>query len=307
MSRRATCLAVMVSVFLGVGAGQLAWADNPAINTDDFLPSPHARDILDVNTTRAAKHLQYSGGIWFTYRQSPLVVQGFLGEGEVELVGAQLVGNLQFAMPLFGRASVGVDLPTLLYTAGDEPSQVNPDWSQLSGAGLGDLRLSAKVRFWGDGKRGLGVGAAQELTLPTSVGDKLLGSDAPTSTTRLVVDYQCTGFVLALNGGYLVRKAATDFTPSVGDEVLMGAGLQIPLLRDVLQLLLTNQTRTLASDPFAATRATANSTRGGLRIRPFRNLVVTAAGAVGFGALAGSAAWEGMLQIAWEPRGSHEH
>jgi len=306
MLRKVSCPALAVTLLFGIWGVTAARADNPKLNVDDFAPSPHAGDILDILATRVPGHLDYSGGAWFAYRQAPLVARGFEGEGEVELVSDQLVGDLQFALPLLGVASIGVNLPVLLYSSGDDPATVNPEWSQVSGAGLGDLRLSAKVRFWGGGN-GLGLGAAQDITLPTSVGDKLLGAEMPGGLTRLIFDYGCGGFVLALNAGYLVRKAATEFVPSVGDELVIAGGVKIPISGSGLELLLSNQTRTLVDDPFSGERATANSTRGGLRIRPFSNLVVTAAGSAGFGSLAGSAAWEGILQIGWEtPLGDEE-
>ncbi|MFH1529683.1 MAG: transporter [Pseudomonadota bacterium] len=291
----------LVTIFC-VCAGPLAHAGNPKINVDDFQPSPHAGDILDTVTTRVGPHLGVSGGVWFTYRKDPLVAVGFEGEGEVALVGDQLVGDLQVALPLFGLASVGIDLPVLLHSAGGDPALVNPAWTQVAGAGLGDLRLSFKAKFWDNHNKGFGLGVAQDLTLPTSVGDKLFGADAPTSVTRLILDYQIKGFIVALNVGYLARKAAREFTPPVSDELLLGIGLRIPILRDRLELLLSSQTRTLVDSAFTGERSLATAIRGGLQVRAGSDLMIGVAGGAGFGDLAGSAAWEAMLHVAWEPR-----
>ena len=306
MAQKATHAFLVFVLFVGMGIASQAHAQNPKVNVDDFRPSPHAGDILDIVSTRMGPHLGFSAGAWFTYRKDPLVAVGFEGEGVVKLVSDQLIGNVQGALPLFGLASVGIDLPVLLYSSGGDTAAVNPAWNQVSGGGLGDLTLSFKVKFWDNHNSGLGLGLAQDLTLPTSVGDKLLGSEAPTSITRLVLDYEIKGIVVALNAGYLARKAVRDFTPPVSDEVLIGVGVRIPILRDRLEFMLSNQTRLLTDSAFDGGRSFADSIRGGLRTRVVSDLYIDVAGGAGFGELAGSAAWEAMLHVAWETRPGKE-
>lgn len=301
LPRSAGAMALIVLLLAGTSVDR-ARADLPRLGGGYSVMSPHAWDMLDTAGSRIAGHLRFSAGTWFALRGPSVAARGFEGEGEVELVSHQLIAHLYGALPLFGRVSLAVDVPLLLDSAGDDPASIAPSWSQVSGGGLGDLRLSAKVTFWRS--HGFGVAMTQDLTFPTATGEQLFGEASVTSLTRLVLDFSAGGYGVALNVGYRVREPAEELEPAVGDELQLAVGVQLPLVGDTLELLVSNQTRTLAAHAFADERATENTTRAGLRVRPFSNLVITAAGGMGFGSLIGSSPWEAALHLAWEPRPS---
>lgn len=280
----------------------LARAQTPALGSAGPAISLHAWDILGTAVSRVPSHLSFSAGTWLALRGPSATLRGFEGEGEVDLARHRLTAHVVAALPLMERVSIAVDVPMLLDSDGDDPREIAPSWSQAAGAGLGDLRISAKVVFVRPRTHGFGVGMTQDLTFPTATGDQALVEASVTWRTRLVLDFARTGYGVSLNVGYLVRQAAEELEPAVGDELQLAVAVQFPLLGDTLELLASNQTRTLVDHPFSGDRATENTTRAGLRLRPFSNLVITAAGGMGFGSLLGSAPWEAALQIAWEPR-----
>ena len=190
MKRLVYLIAILVCFIL---AGRARAQDNPDVNMDLFAPSVHAWDLGTIMTTRLAPDYDFNAGLWLTYRKDPLVFQSPAGS-QTQLVGDQLVADLYFAIPLFGLLSVGLDIPVFLMASGDSPGAVIPVLDEVSGASLGDIRLSVKVRFWDNGNKGFGLGLAEDVTVPTATGDKLTGEGGVTSRTLLIADYAWQGY-----------------------------------------------------------------------------------------------------------------
>lgn len=280
-----------------------AYADNPNVNMNDFVPSVHAWDIGNILTTRIMPEFGISGGLWLTYRKNALNVEAPTATGESQLVSDQLVGDFYAAIPIAKILSVGVDIPVFFVSSGDDPSAVVSSLQQADGASLGDIRLSGKVKFWDNKNVGFGVGLGQDLTLPTATGDKFTGEDSLTSTTKLLLDYNKQGWSVAANIGYFIRKNESGtLEPEIGDELHLGLGVQVPLICDRLDLIATNQTRTFAGDMFATEAHTSSAFLGGLRVRPFMGLVLTGMGGASLGTMPGTPEWQAMLNIGWEAR-----
>lgn len=292
--------AVVLMCSMLVLAALPARAENPQINMDTYMPSVHAWDNQDILTTRIAKPWDFNAGLWLAYRNKALNIGA--GDEDSQLLQHQLVADIYGAIAIGNIFSIGLDLPVFFVSKGDKPAAVLGSLTQTEGASLGDLRLSAKIKFWKNDNKGIGVGLAQDITFPTATGDKMTGEDSLTSRTNLILDYHKSGWGLALNVGYLLRKNETAVVPTIGDELLLGLGVQIPLVCDTLELLISSSTRTLVGSPFSDSDSVGSALRGGLRIRPWKGLLITAAAGPGFGNLAGTAKWEAMLNLGWEPR-----
>jgi OOP family OmpA-OmpF porin len=296
------------NVAVAIALLSLAWTssalaqDNPNVNMDDFMPSVHAWDTIGVGTTRIEEGLTPNAGMWLTYRRNALKVIG--GGNEAALVQNQLVADFYGALSLFGWASIGLDVPVFFMSNGESPSAVAANLTQADGASLGDIRLSGKVKFWDNGNKGFGMGLMQDVTVPSATGDKFTGEDSFSSRTNLMMDYQKNGWSAALNLGYLARKNVDSFRPPVRDELLLGAGLVVPIICDDLELLLTSNTRTAAEDPFGGETKLATNFLGGVRGRPIDGLVLTAAGGAGYGTMPGNPEWQAMINIGYERKPS---
>lgn len=279
-----------------------AYADNPNVNMDDFTPSVHAWDIGNILTTRIAPDFTISGGLWLTYRKNALSVAGPTVAGDAQLVSDQLVGDLYAAIPFAKIISVGVDIPVFFVSSGDDPSSVVASMQQADGASLGDIRLSGKVKFWNNKNVGIGVGLAQDISVPTATGDKFTGEDTVTSNTKLLVDYSKQGWSVAANIGYFARKNESGtLEPAMGDEMQMGIGVQVPIICDRLEALGTNLTRTYAGAMFESEAHTSSAFLAGLRARPFMGLVLIGMGGASLGTMPGTPEWQAMLNVGWEP------
>lgn len=273
-------------------------AENPEFNADDFVLSPHAGDLPGTMTTNILGPLEFSAGMALQWRKAPVVARDPDTGKRLNLVDGQLAVNLYGALPLFDTLSIGLDVPLLLSLAGDDPPAAVSELSGVGGAGLGDIRFSAKVRALE--VAGFGFGLAQELSLPTATGNKYFGEAAAASRTLLVADYAWHRWIGALNAGYLVRRKSGVFAPPMEDEVFFSLGAQFPVWADRVDVLLTQNVRTLAGQFFADDKSTGATFRGGVRGRLWEGLVLTGATGVGMGKLLGTARWEMILMVGWE-------
>ena len=278
-----------------------AQAANPEANLNDFHPSVHAWDIANIYTTRVAPSFKLSGGLWFTYRKDALRIAN-PGGGETQLISDQVVTDFYVAIPFANILSVGLNLPLFLTSSGVTPGAVFPDFTKVSGASLGDLRLSAKVKFWNNKNRGIGLGLTQDLTFPTATGATFSGERSVTSKTSIIFDWTSrSGIVLALNVGYLVRKNEEGLTPNIADELHFGIGAQFPLVCDRLDLFLTNNIRTPAASPFGSKYEVGSLLQVGLKVRVWKGLFISAMGGGGLGYMYGLPSMQFSLNVAWEP------
>jgi len=277
-----------------------ALAANPEVNLNDFMPSVHAWDVANIMTSRIAPHLKLSGGLWFSYRKDSWAIETPLGTTQV--MSDQVIAEFYGALPLAGLVSLGVGLPVFLTAGGDQPGVGFGGFTQASGAAFGDLRLSAKLRFWKKRKKGFGLGLAQDLTFPTASGAKYGGEASVTWKSTLILDWGHRGWVVALNVGYLLRKNDYQVIPIIADELNLGVGLQVPLICDRLNLLVSWNTRTPAASPFSSQNAVGSLLLGGLKVRMWKGLHAGLIFGGGLGHLYGIPKGQISLNISWEPK-----
>ena len=287
----------LFSLLLGASSVRAA---NPQANLNDFAPSVHPWDLSNVLTTRIAPTLNISGGFWFTYRKDAWKVE--TPQGTNQALSDQLVADFYAAVPFADLVSVGVGIPVYLVSKGDAPNAFMAAFTRASGASFGDLRLSAKVKFWKNKNRGIGLGAAQEFTFPTATGAKYTGEKTLTSKTSLLFDYGKNGFIIAANLSYLIRKDDTTINPNIGDEIHLGVGGQIPLICDRLDLLLSIYMRTPAASPFASAKKVGTMLMLGLKARIWKGLFASLSGGGGLGHMYGLPSAQVTLNFGWEPK-----
>lgn len=246
-------------------------ADNPEVNINYFRPSLHPGDILGIQTTTMPRQWEWGVGAWVTYNHRPMKIFG-----EYDVVRNQLVMDLFAHVAFTDWLDVGVDLPLYLWSAGDEPTppvKANFGYHKVRGTSLGDLRLSIKARILnleeGDGS-GFGLAIGEDLTFPTAMAisganGKFEGDSNVTSTTNLIFGYTKKGWNVALNVGFRIKKGEDVVGHRVGHQLLLGAGLQAPLICGVLEAIGTIENRTSLTHPYQNEFDNGLDLMGGLR------------------------------------------
>jgi len=294
-----------------------AFADNPKVNSYFFRPSPHPGDLMNVLTTNMPKQWGWGAGAWVTYNRKSLWIQDLIDNNE----SFWAVKN-QTVMDVFAHVSftdwfnVGLVLPLFLNSNGDAPlgkyvKQYEMD--EVDGFSLGDLRLSLKARFFKvpfleGGENGFAMGLAQDVSFPTSTGDNFSGDEGFTGTTTLVADVTARGWQIVFNMGVRLKKDVTiiEFPSKLGDphksghQMLMGGGVVVPILCNMLEAIGTIEARTALFSPFKNKYDNALDLMGGLRLH-WGNLRMIAAAGGGVLSGYGSPSVRATLNLAYEP------
>jgi large repetitive protein len=202
----------------------------------------------------------FDGGVWLGYANDPVNLY-HMGTGERvgALVHNRLGGDLVAAVRLWDRLELGLGAPLILAQSAELDTAM--PGNNLSGAGLGDLRIMPKVTVLRRGRTAVAVMAT--LGLPTSTLDDYGGNDGLSISPALAVSNGGTvGLRLAANVGYRTRSSAQALDLAVDDEVYARAGLGYAFASS-LELDATLDLATAAEDVFGAFNRNHAELRGG--------------------------------------------
>lgn len=183
--------------------------------------------IINVEWADVPAHLTWELGLWLGLADDPLVAYTTDASGDRERVGrlvdARFGGSLMGSIALWNRASIGAELPVVLYQDGDTVSGLMT--TSLSAAAIGDLRLVPKVRLLQADRHGVDLAVLASLTLPTGNTDSYVGQDGVTFAPQLAVSHRMGRIRTAANVGYLIREQRMATNLEVNDEFFMRAGV----------------------------------------------------------------------------------
>ena len=284
-----------------------AAADNPKVNINFFRPSVHPGDLMGIQTSLVGEAGQWGAGFFMTFTNKPLRLIDGNGNDLFKNVTNMLIADVYGSIAVGNFLDIGLDVPVVLLSKGDEPL---PGYGlkQAKSAALGDLRLAVKASLLRPRGNGFGLAVAEDLTFPTATAHNFTGDDGVTSTTNLIVDYVIKGWVIAANVGYRALKHDVSLLPNspsnknavVSDELLIGGGINAPILCNELELIATVESRTKASDPFENKYSNALDVMGAAKYH-IGNLSLLAGGGTGFLKGYGSPNYRVTLNVAWEP------
>lgn len=196
---------------------------------------------LSVSGASMAEHLSWEAGGTFGIAHRVLVQRDV--RGDVALVPLENLFTLDLmgAIALWDRLSVGLVLPLHLANTGDDPPPDTDFVAIERGAGVGDLRLSPRVRIWSSGDpdgAGVHLGARVDVSLPTGDREHFRGGGFQLAPSALLEVRTERGLAALLNVGYLMRSQV--YFPQadleVDDAITWAAGLRAPASRAVTVL-----------------------------------------------------------------------
>ena len=197
------------------------------VNANRFRPAPGPGNYVETDGAQLSGHLEGSAGLMFDFASEPLSLFGVectgpdlmnCGSQEVrtDLVSYMASFNLYGALVLVERLQIGLVLPLILVNgdgfSGVDSSLPVPAPVEIDGGGdfgLGDMELSFKVRFYGEGLDGLFLGSRVFVTAP--LGDvtapgRFIGEDSVTAGGHFIAQFVYRGFHISGNLGALWRS-----------------------------------------------------------------------------------------------------
>jgi len=295
-------LAAVLGLVIALAASTSASAQE--INIERFRPALDRFGFLGFNGSATPGHARLNLGLVSWYSNKPLRIRYTDGTGE-QVIDHRMTGDLFFEVGLFGRWSLALEVPLVLYQNGETTDPVNGPMS-FTGFAVEDPRFTTRVRFFGEPTEEIqsrpdGPGLGLLLTMPVPIGSSgVYASEGQFSfDAQLLGDFHILGAGAGMMLGWRYRVNARTFgVDTLGQEFQYGFSLKppIPPAKDLFGLLELRGTTSFRG------RST-NTLEGDLGLRWTKNEVtMTAAVGMGFIRGLGQPQFRAIVGVSWSPQ-----
>jgi OOP family OmpA-OmpF porin len=216
-------------------------APRDPVSAQNFVPAPGRGNYLMVEGAQTSGHLTPAVGLTLDYAHQPFVLRtASCPDGDLsncDVTGTRSVlteyiatANLTGAITLFERLQIGLVLPFSI-SSGESFTIMRalPEIITQGGsaAGLGDLRITAKVHILGTGE-GLSLSASAWGTVPlagVTAEDSFIGNPGPTFGGHVIGEFVKNGFHVGANVGGFWREEGLFLSTKVGPRLTYGLAL----------------------------------------------------------------------------------
>ena len=256
--RRRRAVAVVVAATGAAALAPVATAqvasEKRDFSVERFELASDAGGLLGVEGASLTRPWDWDVHLWFGTANDPLVVYRDDGDGRERvgsLVAQRTGGELGASLVLHERLGLGLDAPLILAQRRDDmvPGVIGM-LSDVGGVGLGDLRVSPKIRLLRQAHEGLDLSIIPALVLPTAGGTDYRGDDSVSFAPSLALSRDHGRVRWAIDLGYAFRRHTSVGNLTVDDELRARAGVGVELV-DQVELAATVSAATAADDPFA--------------------------------------------------------
>jgi len=242
-------LALLAAPLLAAPTGAHAQTPLPGSSTEFqveiFEPMPaQGVNLLNLARSDVMQHLYPSAGVFFHYALNPFELVRQDDEETVvsKLVEGQARVELWAALGFLDYFDVGLVMPLVVSQSGAGLALFNRPSEAVDGFVVGDMRLVPKVRpFDPADAGGFGLALALPIYLPTGDAESFNGYGYLRFKPTLVLDWrdEDSGFVIAANVGYMLQPEVQAHNLVIDDGIHAGIGLEIPLGRPEMKLLVS--------------------------------------------------------------------
>jgi OOP family OmpA-OmpF porin len=266
-----------------------------------FQPSDAGDAMFGVPSPAIGGHLVPRAFALFDFGYRPLSVQE--GNTRRVIVSHQLFLHLNASFALFDRILVSADMPFALAQGGDSPTLAGSRFPSPDKAQVGDLRLGARVRIYGDYWDPFQIGVGGYIHTPTAPARSYAGDGAVRGVPLLLVGGRLKYFVYSFSAGTTIRAGARPHTFDLrtgaavvlaDERVQLGPEVSIaaPFSKEVLT---TETARITVASPVAAELLL------GAKFRPVRPLVLGVAAGPGLTNGWGTPVFSAVGSIGYDP------
>ena len=237
-----TACSLFCAAYAGTTAAQSI--PNDRFSASRFTPAPGAGNYLMVDGAVVSGHVVPTAGLFIDYAHRPFVLftatcaggdadDCEVVEADKEIVSYQLTFSAMATLSLWQRLQLGLVVPVVLTSGESFRATVegrDEEFVDIRGGdafGLGDPRLSAKVRLAGEGGRGFYLSAVGFLTAPlgeATAEGRSIGDESLTGGGHLAFEYVLDGARVGINAGGVVRPTRELLSTEMGPELTYGVG-----------------------------------------------------------------------------------
>ncbi|MBS2031250.1 MAG: OmpA family protein [Deltaproteobacteria bacterium] len=285
--------------------GPSAFADNVGYQLNAFEPPPAGDPYTVVEYPWYSGTRAFAAGLTLDYAHNLIVSQHHDAAGNVVAdpapIASQLDGHLDLAASFWDRLGLNLSVPMVLHASGTPIDGIGP-----SGTVVGDPRLGARVRLWGQPDTAFTLGLSGYVWIPVGAEKHLAGDSGARLLPRLTLGgLALENFRWAANAGFLARSTAhlsSSISPvgnTVGSQIQLAAAVSYLALEGRLSVGPEAVTDVAVSDiPAGQSRATVE-VLGGAHYLAFDTVQVGLA--AGAALTPGPPDFRVIFSIAWAP------
>ncbi|MCC6649187.1 MAG: OmpA family protein [Polyangiaceae bacterium] len=236
---RSVSLLSSLGVLLLSATASAEGAKSGEFSVQKFAPAPGPRNFITVSTVRSDGHKSWSLGAFVNYAANPLTLRSCrtasdcsspnaVNTGDVHVVKTMVTGDLLASFTPIPRLQLGFRLPiTMSKGDGIDTEQGTAKRGGLSGTGVGDPMLEAKMRLIGDLTSPIALGGAVFMSGPlghATAKDKYIGDSSPVIGVRGIADFKAGPLDLGGNLAALYKSEAKLGSTEVGSAMRYGVG-----------------------------------------------------------------------------------
>ena len=221
-------LGVLARVSSAGAQEQLGYAEN------HYTPAERGSQWFALDSLDLRGNGRLALGLVNDYSFRSLVKYGADGSTRASIVKDQYVAHLGGAVFLADRVRVGFNVPLQLYANGRD-TVINGITHRGAddGVAVGDVRISADVRVFGEHTDAATVAAGAELFVPSGSLSAYTGDGRPRVLPRLLFAGKVSSFVYAAKLGVMVRGRDENFGDGrIGSAVVGGVSAGLSLADD---------------------------------------------------------------------------
>lgn len=226
MGARLVRAAAAGAILLATSAARAQAVGDMALS--QFEPSVAGDPFFGLPAPFIGGHLAPRFAVVLDHASQPLVLS--TDAASSALVSSQTWLNVSASFALWDRLLIGALLPVVVAQGGDSPLVQGKPVPSPNAAALGDLRVSLRVRIFGDELDPFQVSGGALLHVPTGSAGVFAGEGALRLTPQLVLGGRFSRFVYSASVGMVVRGSQN---PSA---LTYGAGFAALLWKDRIQV-----------------------------------------------------------------------
>jgi OOP family OmpA-OmpF porin len=223
MKHLATIWASVLALLTFAGAANAQTSEGFAI--DRFDPSERGSEWFVLDTLDMRGHVRPAIGLVGDYGYKPLVFyDNTTGDETQALIKHQLYAHVGASLVLWERLRLGVNLPIALLTKGDGGTSGGVTYAVDSGVAMGDLRVAADVRLFGEYRSPISMALGVGTYLPTGSQEAYAGDGKVRVAPRLLIAGEVGPFAYSARAGYNFRLQDGNFNGQpIGNEIAWAA------------------------------------------------------------------------------------
>jgi OmpA-OmpF porin, OOP family len=230
-------LAVVTTAGVASPPAQAQTAPAKGFALDRFEPSEPGSEWFAEDTLDLRGRVRPAFGLAVDYGYKPYVLVNRDGSANQSIVADQLLLHIGGSVVLFSRIRLGLSIPVLMTQDGSESGGVVNGQRVVgaTGGGIGDIRVAADVRLFGEYGDPFTLAAGARLWIPTGDTAKYLGDGEVRVGPQVLAAGELGAFVYAASIGVVYRGNSSGFAGHpTGSELAFGAAAGVRALKKKL-------------------------------------------------------------------------